>query len=126
MVLGQARWRQRTGKLCHLCDVREPRWHLWCMVRLLNALPASRMSATALEAFLKTAGFRMNGAYGRQFHKLLAYVDTVFMADLARQGDPDARAVHLRLRTYMHDRQFIKEPDGRRMPFSALSATEHA
>ena len=94
--------------------------------RLLNSLPASRMSATALEAFLKTAGFRMNAAFGRQFHKLLAYIDSVFMPDLARQGDPDARAVHSRLRSYMHDQQYLKEPEGRRMPFSDISAREHA
>ncbi|BDA44382.1 Nucleoporin GLE1 [Coccomyxa sp. Obi] len=101
--------------------------HGWQYIaRLLNSLPASRMSATALEAFLKTAGFRLNAAFGRQFHKLLAYIDSVFMPDLARQGDPDARAVHSRLRSYMHDRQFLKEPEGRRMPFSDISAREHA
>lgn len=99
---------------------------LCCLIRLLNSLPASRMSATALEAFLKTAGFRLNAAFGRQFHKLLAYIDTVFMPDLAKQGDPDARAVHSRLHTYMHDRLFLKEPEGRRMPFSDISTREHA
>ncbi len=98
----------------------------WEMTRLLNALPASRLSATALEAFLKAAGFRLNAAFGRQFHKLLTYIDSVFMPDLAKQGDPDARAVHSRLRSYMHDRQFLKEPEGRRMPVSDLSGREHA
>jgi len=39
--------------------------------RLLNHLPANRLTATALDAFLKMAGFRMAAAYGRQFVKLL-------------------------------------------------------
>jgi hypothetical protein len=39
--------------------------------RLLNQLPANRLTATALDAFLKVAGFRMAAAYGRQFLKLL-------------------------------------------------------
>ena len=39
--------------------------------RLLNHLPANRATATALDAFLKAAGYRMAAAYGRQFEKLL-------------------------------------------------------
>lgn len=39
--------------------------------RLLNHLPANRVTATALDAFLRAAGFRMAAAYGRQFEKLL-------------------------------------------------------
>ena len=51
------------------------------------------MSATALEAFLKAAGFRMHRVYGRQFQKLLGHVDSVFLPDLEKQGDPEARPV---------------------------------
>ena len=64
-----------------------------CDCRLLNHLPAARMTATALEAFLKAAGFRMNCVYGRQFHKLLGHIDSVFLPDLEKQGDPEARPV---------------------------------
>ena len=94
--------------------------------RLLNHLPATRLSATALEAFLGAAGYRLASAYGRQFQKLLAYIDSAFLGDLEKQGDPDARAVHSRLRTYIGLQQYCSEPEGRRMPMSDLSAREHA
>jgi nucleoporin GLE1 len=84
------------------------------------------MSATALEAFLKTAGFRLHVVYRRQFVKLLTYIGATFLGDLQRQGDPDARAVFSRLRTYLLHRQFLSEPEGCRMPFSDISAEEHA
>lgn len=49
---------------------------LFCMpllsaCRLLNGLPANRTSATALHAFLQTAGFRMHQEFKAQFIKLL-------------------------------------------------------
>ena len=64
-----------------------------CDCRLLNHLPAARMTAMALEAFLKAAGFRMHRVYGRQFQKLLGHIDSVFLPDLEKQGDPEARPV---------------------------------
>ena len=70
-----------------------------CECRLLNHLPAARMTATALEAFLKAAGFRMNRVYGRQFQKLLGHIDSVFLPDLEKQGDPEARPVMSRCAT---------------------------
>ena len=41
------------------------------LCRLLNALPANRVTATAVDAVLKVVGWRMNTAYRRQFTKLL-------------------------------------------------------
>ena len=52
--------------------------------RLLNALPATRLTATALDAFLQVAGHRLYGAYGRQFVKLLHCVDDEFLGDLRK------------------------------------------
>ncbi len=116
---------------CRTCLAANPCFHqvgmqMLMMRRLLNHLPATRLSATALEAFLKAAGFRLAAAYGRQFQKLLALVEGAYLGDLERQGDPDARAVHSRLRTYIRLRQFATEPEGRRMPVSDISAREHA
>ncbi len=54
--------------------------------RLLNALPATRLTATALDAFLQVAGHRLYGAYGRQFVKLLHCVDDEFLGDLRKVG----------------------------------------
>ena len=39
--------------------------------RLLNGLPVNRTTATALHAFLQTAGFRMHNVFKGQFVKLL-------------------------------------------------------
>ena len=94
--------------------------------RLLNSLPATRTTATALEAFLKAAGFQMSCVYRRQFRKLLAHIDVVFLPELERQGDPDARPVYSRLRTYIHGSNFQKEPELRRMPVSDESTADLA
>lgn len=67
------------------------------------------------------AGFRLNRVYRRQFHKLLTYIGSAFLGDLEIGGDPDARAVHSRLSTYLQHRHFMREPEGRRMPFSDIS-----
>ena len=45
-------------------------------------LPATRITATALDAFLNVAGFKLYGLYGRQFVKVLHYIDQVFLEDL--------------------------------------------
>ena len=108
----------------HFCWAHDAEDAVLC--RLLNHLPATRMTATALEAFLKAAGFQMNCVYRSQFKKLLSYVDSVFMPDLEKQGDPEARPVYSRLRTYMHGGQFQKEPELRRMPVSDESTAELA
>lgn len=42
-----------------------------CACRLLNGLPANRTTATALHAFLQTAGFRMHQVFKGQFVKML-------------------------------------------------------
>lgn len=94
--------------------------------RLQNHLPATRLTATALEAFLKASGFQMNHVYGRQFKKLLGLIDAAFLPELERQGDPEARPVYSRLRTYMHSGQFQKEPELRRMPVSDESTADLA
>lgn len=94
--------------------------------RLQNHLPATRLTAMALEAFLKASGFQMNRIYGRQFKKLLGHIDAAFLPELERQGDPEARPVYSRLRTYMHSCQFQKEPELRRMPVSDESTADLA
>ncbi len=53
-------------------------------------------------------------------------MEGAYLGDLEKQGDPDARAVHSRLRAYIQLRHFRNEPEGRRMPVSDLSAREHA
>ena len=50
--------------------------------RLLNSLPPTRLTATALEAFLRVTGFRLYGVFRGQFVKLLHYIDREFLAAL--------------------------------------------
>ena len=65
--------------------------------RLLNVLPATRITATAVDAFLSVGGFRLYSLYGRQFVKMLHYIDQVFLEDLKkvrrrrRRCRPDTR-----------------------------------
>jgi GLE1-like protein len=56
--------------------------HQLTYCRLLNHLPATRLTATALEAFLRVAGFALWRAYRGQFVKLLHLVDQSFLAAL--------------------------------------------
>jgi nucleoporin GLE1 len=71
--------------------------HAWSWVsRLLNKIPPNRFSATALEAFLKHAGFAMNAAYGKQFHKLLRLVQSDFIPKLVEKGTSPGIPNHTR------------------------------
>lgn len=121
--------------------------HAWrWLARLLNHLPPTRVTASALEAFVKTGGFRLFRVYGRQFYKLLLYIHGasaglvrccrcvlakpnkaglagVFIAELdgKAQTNSDITPVLVRLRSYLDSREFGKEPDGRRMARDAES-----
>ena len=101
--------------------------HGWEYVsRVLNYLPANRLTATALDAFLKVAGFKMAAVYRGQFIKLLQCVQRDYLGDLAQTNDPDVRAVATRLSTYLSTRQFMKPPEGRNMPAYDASSYDRA
>eukprot|EP00897_Mesotaenium_endlicherianum_P010932 jgi/Mesen1/9868/ME000070S09155 len=93
----------------------------WC-ARLLNKLPANRVTATALEAFIKVAGFRMYQEYPKPFIKLLQVVVQDFMENLVKDNDPDSRAVSNRLQTYILTEQFKRPPEGYELPQSDASS----
>ena len=57
---------------------------LFC--RLLNDLPATRVTATSVDAFLQVGGYKLYALYGRQFVKMLHYIDQDFLADLKKVG----------------------------------------
>ena len=63
--------------------------------RLLNHLPATRLTATALEAFLRVAGYALYRAYRGQFVKLLQLVDQSFLAALQQVKGTCAPQCHL-------------------------------
>jgi len=99
----------------------------WTFVaRLLNHVPASRAAAAALMAFLNTAGYSMNRKYGAQFVKMLHSLYDAFLPDLAGHGDPDARAVGTRLKTYLERAQYLEMPEGREIPVQDESSYTRA
>lgn len=53
-------------------------------------------------------------------------VNGSFMPDLSRQADPDAKAVHSRLSTYLHMRAWEQQPEGRALPRSDSSSYDRA
>ncbi|KAK9868042.1 hypothetical protein WJX84_012107 [Apatococcus fuscideae] len=99
-------------------------WHF--LSRLLNGLPANRLTAAALDTFLQIAGFCLFKTFRQQFMKLLFYVDQHFLPDLAKVNDPDIRPVHSRLHTFMSTRRYEREPDGWRLPNSDTSSYDRA
>ncbi|CAM6083902.1 unnamed protein product [Calypogeia fissa] len=93
----------------------------WC-ARLLNRIPANRLSASALEAYLKTAGFRLFQTYPKPFMMLMQAVVSEFLVSLKNHDDADAKAVVYRLETYLHTGQFKSPPEGRNMPVTDISS----
>lgn len=97
------------------------------LARLLNALPANRATATALEGFLWSGGAALAAAHGRQFVKLLSLIDAVFLPALAASPDAEtARAVGVRLRAYVHGGGWREVPEGRALPQTDASGSERA
>ncbi|KAL3692585.1 hypothetical protein R1sor_006236 [Riccia sorocarpa] len=97
----------------------------WC-ARLLNRIPANRLSASALESFLKIAGFRLYKTYPEPFRKLMNVVISDYLVSLKNNDDVDARAVVNRLETYLQTAQFANSPEGRIMPVRDLSSALRA
>ncbi|KAL4527124.1 hypothetical protein Ndes2526B_g09162 [Nannochloris sp. 'desiccata'] len=101
--------------------------HAWeYLARLINYVPANRLTAAALDAFLKVAGYKMAAVYKGQFIKLLQAVDRNFLEGLRQTNEPDARAVATRLQLYLNTRQFSKPPEGRDMPQYDASSYDRA
>ena len=97
--------------------------HAWAWVsRLVNRVPPNRFSATALESFVKHAGFALWSAYGAQFGKILDVVDREFLPTLEAKDDADSRPVVSRMRTYLNERGFLRAPEGREMPNTDTSS----
>ncbi|KAJ7524281.1 hypothetical protein O6H91_18G085000 [Diphasiastrum complanatum] len=97
----------------------------WC-AHLLNKIPANRYSASALEAFLKIAGFRLYQVYPKPFVKVMQSIMNEFVVNLKKHNDPDTKAVINRLETYLLTQQFMVEPEGHQMPRTDLSSSMRA
>eukprot|EP00890_Picochlorum_soloecismus_P006456 jgi/Picsp_1/6811/NSC_04150-R1_protein len=91
---------------------------------LLNALPACRYSACALDAFLSIAGYKMFLSFKSQFLKLMAYTKDIFLQELSAVAD--ATAVATRLHSYIDMQDYRRIPKGRNMPLRDESSISRA
>ena len=96
------------------------------MARALNSLPANRLTATAIDAFLRIAGYHMASAYKEQFNKLLFVLENSYLAELRECADPDAKAVYSRIQTYLKSNAWRSPPEGRDMPEHDASSYNRA
>ncbi|CAH2037994.1 unnamed protein product [Thlaspi arvense] len=99
--------------------------HGWAwFARFLNKISANnRVTATALNAFLQTAGFGLHQRYKSQFLKILSIVRDHFLPKLrAKKDTSDLQAIILDIATYIEDRMYLKEPEGRTLKANTLSA----
>ncbi|CAL1415078.1 unnamed protein product [Linum trigynum] len=94
------------------------------LARFLNALPANSFTAVALNAFLQTAGFVLYRKYKSQFAKLLHMVSSHFLKALKTRNDPDLRPIITEIESYIQDKSFLKEPEGRRMEGKPLLSSQ--
>jgi hypothetical protein len=59
-------------------------------------------------------------------HSPLQYVAAEFLPSLASSEDPDVRAVHMRIATYIRMKRFLQPPEGRAMPQFDASSIDRA
>ncbi|XP_042430731.1 protein GLE1-like isoform X1 [Zingiber officinale] len=93
------------------------------LARFLNALPANKSTAYALEAFLKMAGFALYRKYKYQFKKMLDVISRSYLpaVRLKEKGDRKIVEVVKKLEQYLEHEMFRKEPDGWRLHDGLLS-----
>ncbi|XVF43865.1 hypothetical protein PTKIN_Ptkin02bG0074600 [Pterospermum kingtungense] len=92
------------------------------LARFLNALPANIYTAVALNAFLQTAGFGLFRKYKSQFMKMLNIISENFLNALRAQEDQELRPIIAEIQSYLEDKRFLKEPEGRALQGSLLSS----
>lgn len=98
---------------------------IW-FARLLNKLPANRITAAVLRTFLEIAGYRLYREYPRPFLKAISAIHQEFLPLLVSQNDLDASSEYNNLETYIVMKLCLKEPDGRKMPKTDASSFTRA
>ncbi|ESW35686.1 hypothetical protein PHAVU_001G256000 [Phaseolus vulgaris] len=91
------------------------------LARFLNALPANQYTAVALNAFLQMAGFALFRRYKSQFLKMLNVVSENFLVDLKSRNIPELTKTITEIQTYIEDKKFLQEPEGRSLQSNLLS-----
>ncbi|KAK7379514.1 hypothetical protein VNO80_04976 [Phaseolus coccineus] len=91
------------------------------LARFLNALPANQYTAVTLNAFLQMAGFALFRRYKSQFLKMLNVVSENFLVDLKSRNIPELTKTITEIQTYIEDKKFLQEPEGRSLQSNLLS-----
>lgn len=98
---------------------------MW-LSRALNYLPRNRAVASALHAFLSSAGYAMSVRYGRQFQKLLSLIQADVLPKLQTCQEDGVGAARMRLEAYITRQEWRNPPEGRNLPRTdASSLTIH-
>ena len=79
-------------------------------------------TAVSLNAFLQMAGFALFRRYKSQFVKLLNIISQNFLVDLKARQIPELTRTLLEIETYIKDKKFLEEPEGRRLEANLLSS----
>nr|AFK45310.1 unknown [Lotus japonicus] len=96
--------------------------HGWAwLARFLNALPANQYTAVSLDAFLRMAGFALFIRYKSQFLKMLNVISENFLVDIKSLNAPELRKTVAEIQTYIEDKMFLQEPEGRSLQTNLLS-----
>lgn len=91
------------------------------LARFLNTLPANQYTAISLNAFLQMAGFALYKRYKSQFLKMLNVVSKNFLVDLKSRNIPELTRTITEIQTYIEDKKFLQEPEGRSLQSNLLS-----
>lgn len=102
------------GALVHYGGMNRNFGWAW-LARLLNAVPVSRLAASALLAFLEAAGYAMGRAHGKNFAGLLECINREYLPKLMERGK-DAQPTRMQLTWYIREKRHLKEPAGSVMP----------
>ncbi|CAN1329680.1 mRNA export factor GLE1 [Linum perenne] len=94
------------------------------LARFLNSLPANAFTVVALNAFLQTAGFVLYRKFKSQFAKMLHIVSSDFIKALKGRNDPELTPIVMDIESYIQDKRFLKEPEGRKLEGKPLLSSQ--
>jgi nucleoporin GLE1 len=86
------------------------------LARVLNGVPVSVASSTAIESFLRIAGYSLYCSFRRQFEKLMHCISAEVLPKMRSFQDKEHAAVISRLEQYISEKRYASPPDGSDMP----------
>ena len=72
--------------------------------------------------FWQTAGFALFRRYKSQFRKILNVISDNFLVALKARKESDLTRIIVDIESYIEDRRFLQEPEGRSMQSNLLSS----